>query len=416
MNTKIYIVDEIMGRGKTSAAINHINQSANDEHFLVITPYKDEISRYVGECRSKRFVQPKYADGSKRYNSKLESIKDLIRDGRNIVSTHALFQKFDEEVIYLCKELNYTLIMDEVADVVDDYEIQEKDLNILINSHCIEIDEDTGQVNWVDDSYGESYEEGRFDDVRNLCNFGSLFYYGGKLYVWMFPVEAFKAFHTVYIMTYMFNAQIQRYYYDFYNLDYTFLHIAGNSIDTYRFSPVEEESEKHNYKELIHILDNEKLNSIGDVRTALSSTWYEKNSNTLVMKKLKNNAYNFYRNISKADTEDFMWCTFNDYIRQLISKGFTKRHLAINARATNSYSNCTSVAYLVNRYLNPVIKNFFASRNIEVDEDGFALSEMLQFIWRSAIRNYEPIQLYIPSSRMRGLLKQWIEENSKEES
>ena len=415
MNTKIYIVDEIMGRGKTSAAINHINQSPDTEHFLVITPYKDEIKRYIDNCKSKRFVQPKYADGDKRYNSKLESIKDLIRDGRNIVSTHALFQKFDDEVIYLCSLFHYTLIMDEVADVVNQFNLGEKDLNILKNSHCIEID-DTGKVAWVDNQYGESYEEGRFDDIRNLCNFGSLYYYGGKLYVWMFPVEAFKAFHTVYIMTYMFNAQIQRYYYDFYNLDYTFLHIAGNSIDTYRFSPVEEESEKHNYKELIHILDNEKLNSIGDVRTALSSTWYEKNSNTLVMKKLKNNAYNFYRNISKADTEDFMWCTFNDYIRQLISKGFTKRHLAINARATNSYSNCTSVAYLVNRYLNPVIKNFFASRNIEVDEDGFALSEMLQFIWRSAIRNYEPIQLYIPSSRMRGLLKQWIEENSKEES
>lgn len=414
MNTKIYIVDEIMGRGKTSAAINHINQSADTEHFLVITPYKDEIKRYIDNCKSKRFVQPKYTDGDKRYNSKLESIKDLIRDGRNIVSTHALFQKFDDEVIYLCNLFHYTLIMDEVADVVNQFNLGEKDLNILKNSHCIEID-DTGKVAWVDNQYGESYEEGRFDDIRNLCNFGSLYYYGGKLYVWMFPVEAFKAFHTVYIMTYMFNAQIQRYYYDFYNLDYTFLHIAGNSIDTYRFSPVKEESEKHNYKELIHILDNEKLNSIGDVRTALSSTWYEKNSNTLVMKKLKNNAYNFYRNISKADAEDFMWCTFNDYIRQLVNKGFTKRHLAINARATNDYRNCTAIAYLVNRYLNPVIKNFFFSRGVEVDEDGFALSEMLQFIWRSAIREHNEINVYIPSSRMRGLLAQWIEENSNQE-
>ena len=412
MNTQIYIVDEIMGRGKTSAAINHINSAPDDERFLVITPYKDEITRYIKECKSKRFVQPRYSDGDKKYSSKLESIKDLIHEGRNIVSTHALFQKFDEEVIYLCKELNYTLIMDEVADVVDNYEIMEKDLNILKRSHSIEID-DTGKVSWVDTEY-ELYEEGRFDDVRNLCNFGSLFYYGGKLYVWLFPVEVFKAFRNVYIMTYMFNAQIQRYYYDYYNLKYTFIYIAGNSLDTYRFSTVAEKADRHNYKELIHILDNEKLNSIGDARTALSSTWYDRNSNTLVMKKLKNNAYNFYRHFSQASTSDFIWCTFSKYCRQLASKGFTKRFLAINARATNDYRNCTAVAYLVNRYLNPIVKNFFLSRGVTVDEDSFALSEMLQFIWRSAIREYKPINLYIPSSRMRNLLQDWIEKNSEE--
>ena len=37
---------------------------------------------------------------------------------------------------------------------------------------------------------------------------------------------------------------------------------------------------------------------------------------------------------------------------------------------------------------------------------------MLQFIWRSAIRNGEEIWVYIPSIRMRSLLKKWIQENS----
>ena len=50
--------------------------------------------------------------------------------------------------------------------------------------------------------------------------------------------------------------------------------------------------------------------------------------------------------------------------------------------------------------------------NISVDEDGFALSEMLQFIWRSAIREGKDIWVYIPSIRMRNLLKQWIRNNS----
>lgn len=47
-------------------------------------------------------------------------------------------------------------------------------------------------------------------------------------------------------------------------------------------------------------------------------------------------------------------------------------------------------------------------RNIKLDEDGYALSEMLQFIWRSAIRNGEPIEIYIPSKRMRELLIKYL--------
>lgn len=43
-------------------------------------------------------------------------------------------------------------------------------------------------------------------------------------------------------------------------------------------------------------------------------------------------------------------------------------------------------------------------------EEQFALSEMIQFIWRSAIRDNKPIKLYIPSVRMRNLLEKWIEE------
>ena len=43
-----------------------------------------------------------------------------------------------------------------------------------------------------------------------------------------------------------------------------------------------------------------------------------------------------------------------------------------------------------------------------MDEDAYALSEMLQFIWRSAIRDGKEIWVYLPSVRMRSLLEEWI--------
>lgn len=58
---------------------------------------------------------------------------------------------------------------------------------------------------------------------------------------------------------------------------------------------------------------------------------------------------------------------------------------------------------------NPMVKQFFVNNGVDVNEEGYALSEMLQWIWRSAIRNNEPINIYIPSSRMRNILEEWLD-------
>jgi hypothetical protein len=50
--------------------------------------------------------------------------------------------------------------------------------------------------------------------------------------------------------------------------------------------------------------------------------------------------------------------------------------------------------------------------SIEADETLFALSEMIQFVWRSRIREGHPICLYIPSERMRHLFTEWLHADS----
>ena len=395
---KVKIVDEMMGRGKSTAAINFIN-SNNDRRFLVITPYLDEIKRYKSSCPSKHFTEPVYRNGSK-----LNSIKELIRSGRNIVSTHSLFSKFDEEVINLCRVLNYSLIMDEVANVVESYPLTEDDQKLLLSKYCI-CEEDTSLLRWKDE-YQEY--EGKFSEVKNLCNMKSLAVYGGDIMMWLFPIEVFNAFEEIYILTYMFNAQLQRYYYDYYGMEYRYIHVTGNSIDTYMFSEEESIQDSYDYRKLIHVIDNEKLNIIGEGSTDLSKSWYERNVKTPVIEQLKKNLYNYFRNIRNDNSKDNLWTTFNDYRSALSGAGYTKGFLAVNARATNDYRDRSSVAYMVNRYINPIIKKFFQSHDVQVDEEGFALSEMIQFIWRSAIRDGKEIWVYIPSSRMRSLLLEWI--------
>lgn len=105
---KVNIVDAIMGAGKTQSIMNYINASDDDEKFLVITPFLDEIKRYRAYCYSKNFKTPTFLKDNDKC-SKLNDLKKLIDKGENIVSTHALFQKFDNELIDLCRAKNYTL-------------------------------------------------------------------------------------------------------------------------------------------------------------------------------------------------------------------------------------------------------------------------------------------------------------------
>lgn len=404
---KVTVVDAMMGAGKSSAAINYINSSQDsDESFLIITPYLPEVERYRKECPTKGFKAPSYEEGR---GSKLESLKKQISRGENIVSTHALFQKFDDELMDLCRIKNYTLIMDEVTDVIEKYEITSSDLEVL-KENFVTVDENTGIIHWRED---RADYKGKFSEVKRLCEIESLACYGDSILMWLFPVQAFNCFGRVFILTYMFKAQLQRHYYDYYNLEYSFMgvdYIDGKYQFTYNLIHFKNRA---NYNELIHIIDSPKMNRIGDRTTDLSLAWFKRNKGTVVMTELKRNITNFFRNIRTDNSKDNIWSTFKDYRTAVKGKGYSRGYIPLNCRATNDYQDRTSVAYLANRYMNPVIKNFFEQHGVEVDEDGYALSEMLQFIWRSAIRCGNEIWVYIPSSRMRELLADWIEENSK---
>ena len=52
---------------------------------------------------------------------------------------------------------------------------------------------------------------------------------------------------------------------------------------------------------------------------------------------------------------------------------------------------------------------WFRDQGITLNEDLYVLSQMLQWIWRSAIRRGERISVYVPSRRMRQLLIDFLE-------
>ena len=66
------------------------------------------------------------------------------------------------------------------------------------------------------------------------------------------------------------------------------------------------------------------------------------------------------------------------------------------------------MAYLPNTFMNPIIAHFLREYDLEVNEETYALSQMIQWLWRGCIRNGEPMHVFVPSRRMRRLLMEWL--------
>ena len=294
-------------------------------------------------------------------------------------------------------------------EVVEQLPLTKRDIQLLINDNIIKVD-DEFKVSWIDETY-----KGEFLKYKCMIKNGDVYLYNNAMILWTFPCNVFKAFKHVYILTYLFNGQIQRYYYDLNKLDYERKSVICTGTEGFGVAKrnIYElvdyfEPDKSKYKELINIYDG-KLNNIGVETNAFSVSWLNKNKDTQVMKRIKNNTVNYFINITKSKSEYNMWSTFLNYKTILGGKGYTKGFVDCSARATNEYRHKKNLAYLCNRYYSPVIKNFFIDKGVIIDEDEWALSELIQWMFRSSIREQKNINIYIPSKRMRDLLMKWLE-------
>lgn len=396
----ITVVDARMGRGKSSAAIRYMNQYKGKRCFLYITPYLTEVDRVCELCD---FEEPDCD-----FMSKSSQLKSMMRRRVNIASTHSLFTLMDEEALKLAKENGYSLIIDESLQIIQGVPVSTRDKELLLE-HLIVVNED-GFVSWSDADY-----DGKFSGYKEMADAGTLYYCAGTMYEVMNP-KRFSAFDEVFMLTYLFDGQPQKAYFDFYGFDYIVIGVEKDE-DGYHFSDKPDAPPSTDYSNLIHIIGegedhaDSRMNDIGYDRTALSANWFKRRGKAHQdVKTIKNNLRNFFDRKTNSNSDTRLWTTFKeceDWLLGLRGR-YASNFLSLNARATNAYRETNCVAYLVNRFVDPNIAKFFATKDIQIDPDQFALSEMLQFIWRSAIRDNKEITLYIPSRRMRDLLLGWI--------
>ena len=421
---RIKVVDSYLGSGKTQWSIDYINSLDDDVKIVYITPFLSECDRIIAGC-NRKFTQPDVRIGRGR---KMDHLIRLVIDGADIVSTHALFSNIDDELINALKSNNYILFLDETMGVVETLDLYEgdkmdgrvresiirDDVLYLKELGVIKINEDFS-VAWVGD------ELGKYIQFKKLADRGLLYFVNDSLLIWSFPIEVFREgiFSEIYILTYLFDYQIQSLYYNFFDLKYSIYHVEKVGGE-YGLIPTKDNSHdlawKEKVRDLVDVVDDDKLNKIGCfyynarnriIKSSLSKTWFDNNPKLIDV--LGNNIVNFFRHHTSSRSSDRLWTCFKSDIEKIKRKNLSKlQWLEITSRATNDYGNRNILAYCINRYPNPFFEHFFSRRNIKIDRDKYAVSEMLQWIWRSAIRNGENIIIYIPSERMRTLFKKWL--------
>ena len=406
----IKVCDSIMGSGKSSAAITYMNEHP-DSKFIYITPYLEEVKRIKESCPELHFAEPNAKIERYRFRKTIHT-EALINEGRNIVTTHSAFKRYTKEMLGRIEEHEYILIIDENVDVLDRLEADPFDLKLSMEAGYIE-EKDGSYVSTDKEYKGTALKTELFDLVksRELIKIkGS----DNDFYYWVLPSDLLYSFKDVIVLTYMFQGQSLYHFLKIHKLSYEYIGVEQDEEGTYRFGkyPGYVPEYVKDLKNKIHILDNYRMNQIGKDRFALSISWFDKNDDGV--KQLKNNISNCFNNIWRNESSaNRLWGTYKSTFNKVKGKGYTKSHLNFNIKATNKYKNKNCLVYAVNIFMNVNEKLFYQRYGIEVNEDLYALSIMIQWIWRSAIRDGQDIYIYIPSKRMRTLLTDWIEITSK---
>lgn len=431
----VKVYDAICGQGKTQRLIKEL--ASVDNPVLYITPLLSETERVSGMILDEDGF-PVYDDeGGTIYDlnhplahkqfllpvggSKLEHIKALFRDNRSICATHKLFSMLDQEALNLLKTKNYVLVIDEVLEVwkkfslfesveydprsskgVDESEKggsriskDDKEILNLIDNGFIEVDP-LGMLHWQDDKFQLNEDNLLYSKVKKACDLHQLFLSNGRVIYWELNKSLIGAFSQVYVATYMFNKSFMAKYLDIHNIQY--------EIEKFGNKP-------QDYKDLFNIAEG-KINDVGDKFHFLSYTSQVSGKDKeLIVNTLRKNLENYFRHVVEAPKENRLWTSFKPVKSKISNRRYSDSWLAYNTKATNDYINVTNVAYLCNNFPDSSLLTMVKVRQegIEYESNMWALSEMLQFLFRTAVRRGQKINVYIPSSRMRGLLKDWLE-------
>lgn len=409
MTSKVEVLDAIMGSGKTQGIIKWMLENPNNK-YLYISPMLSEVEeRIPAACESLEFAFP----STEEHKTKSAHLLKLLKAGCNVAFTHSLFTELSKEHLQAIKDQKYVMVIDEEVSLIEPYKGKYKkgDIVSLEQAGHIKVDEENlGKVGWLWEAMSEDTQ---YSGLKRLCDMDMI--YCSKrsrdMMVVQLPIALVDSAQRTIILSYLFKGSVME----------SFLKLKG--IDVVDFTEVPLMKDTNTVlKEASNLIKFCHLPSTTAVKGySMTNTWYTTNATKDQLKKLGGAIRGVYRKVGKDNLlltmpKDSTLKEVNNKknVRLVVPKEVNPSEVFLycGARATNDYAHKTTVIHAYNRFVNTVVKAYLQDYGKELnaipDDDQFALSEMVQWIWRTRIRKDQTIDVYILPSRMEKLLKDWL--------
>lgn len=407
MVKQVEIVDSPMGTGKSTAIMDWMSNQPN-KRFIYVSPLLSEVEaggRLHRSVKGIDFHAPEdFGEG------KSASMLSLLRAGANVSCTHSLYKLMTEEHFSAIGMFDYTLIIDEEVGLIEafrDYSLE--DLKWLINQGFIRVSQTDGMVEWVNDGAEVKKPTHKYYRLRQMCEAGCLYTTkrSDTMLTIQLPTKLLDCAKRTIILTYMYQGNI---------LD-SFLKLKGFTSIPFTEPLSLQPFSGAKIRGLLTITPPPKNFNL---RNRLSYSWYL-NPNKGELNVVKNAIIRTCKNWG-ITSKDVLY-TFPKYrsvsattrSEKIKPAGYTYRPdgspcwLAVQMRATNDYCDTTHMIHAYNRHTNVVVASYLQDFDCPVNGDVFALSELIQFLWRGCIRNGQPMHVCIFSARMEKLLRNWLD-------
>lgn len=412
MQTKIELLDSIMGSGKTQGVIQWMLNNPQNK-YLYVSPMLTEVEeRIPTACQALEFTYP----CTEEYKTKGQHLLKLLEEGCNVSFTHSLFTDLTKQHLALIRKHEYVLIVDEEVAFIEPYKgnYSRDDIVSLEKAGHIRVEEDNlGRVvwQWYDDN---EMNDTAYSKLKRMSDLGMLYCAkrDRKIMVVHLPIELVQSSRRVILLTYLFKGSVME----------SFMDLKGIEIVPFKevTPPKTTKDVLTKAKSLITFIDTTTTKAVSNL--SMSSTWYSKNATTADLEKVSNAIFSVYRKFGDKESfiftapkslADYQYVKDEKLKRNIIHKKMPKDvdWIYCGTKATNLWAHKTVAVHAYNRFVNTAIKAYLQDYGTPPDDDMFALSEMVQWIFRTCIRNDEPLQLCILNNRMKGLLCNWLNGN-----
>lgn len=428
---QIEVLESLPGNGKSHATLRYIEAAAiadSKVKWVYATEYLDEIEKRTSENPAAAGLWRTPTDGEK-----ISKFIDMLQEPKVqlIAITHALLliASRDSEVNTLLKQNGYNLFLDESIELISVYGgCTQGNFKIAATKEWFTVNGPHGKVTWVDEDVA-NISDTSFNRLARDANKGIVFCAIKGDWTSIVQIEKaviFTQFDRVVVATY----QVEHTIFDAYLTIKGIKRVPCTEIVCGR------NVTRATVRDLVGFChkQDEKF-----AEKSLSSTWWDKDA-TAEDFKLVNNAI--------RNTGDKHGCKGNAHLlgftvpgskigvarnaKSIYPRGYphtichveldvdgkatstgvkdkaASTYIPCNARASNAYAGKTVMVHAFSRFPLQTVSKYLDIHGVVYSKEVFALNEMLQWLYRSALRNGEKITVAVLSKRMRKLLKTWL--------